>query len=338
MLNGISCRICRLVQKLSNMSHLTVAQRYQIETMHQLGHSQKEIALHIDRHKSVVCRELKRNCDQRNQTYKAELAQRKYTRRLVSKPKLIRFTEAVKQHVNDQIEKDYSPEQIVGSANKKGIACVSAERIYQYIWEDKKQGGTLYKRLRTKGKRYRKRGALKDSRGIIPGRIDISQRPQIVEDKTRFGDLEVDTVIGANHKGALVTINDRSTGMVKIRIVKSKEAHAVEIAIVDALQEWKPLLSTMTSDNGKEFARHQTISEKLEIDFYFAKPYCSWERGANENLNGLIRQYFPKKISFEAITEHDVQLVETILNNRPRKRYNFETPLNMFNQKVAFVT
>jgi len=295
------------------MSHLTVSQRYKIETMHQLGHSQKDIAICIEKHKSVVSRELKRNCDQRNQTYKADLAERKYKQRLITKPKFIRFTQGIKQYVNEYIAQDYSPEQIVGVAKKQDIICVSHERIYQHLWQDKKQGGILYKRLRTKGKRYRKRGALKDRRGSIPGRIDISQRPSIVEEKTRLGDLEVDTVIGANHKGALVTINDRCTGMVKIRKVKSKEASVVKEAIIEALQEWKPLLKTITSDNGKEFTFHESISQCLNIDFYFAKPYHSWERGANENLNGLIRQYFPKKSSFENITQQEIQRVEEIL-------------------------
>jgi IS30 family transposase len=197
--------------------------------------------------------------------------------------------------------------------------------------------------LRTQGKRYRKRGQKKDQRGIIPNRVDIDKRPKIVEEKTRVGDFEVDTIIGKNHQGALVTINDRKTGIVKIRKVNSKNAEQVAQAVIDALTPYKPFLHTITSDNGKEFALHAQISQHLGVEFFFAKPYHSWQRGANENLNGLIRQYFPKKTDFSTISDHQVQMVEEKLNNRPRKRFNFESPLYMFNlltnsSKVAFVT
>jgi len=201
----------------------------------------------------------------------------------------------VKEHVNFWIKEDYSPEQIVGVARLEGINCVSHERIYQHLWHDKKQGGVLYEHLRTQGKRYRKRGSAKDKRGQIVGRVDIGERPKIVEEKKRFGDVEIDLVIGKDHIGALLTVNDRVTGMAKIAKISSKEAVVVEAAVKKILQEWKPMLHTITSDNGKEFANHQSIATSLEVSYYFAKPYHSWERGANENMNGLIRQYFPKK-------------------------------------------
>jgi IS30 family transposase len=277
-----------LVQNLHGMSHLTQAQRYTIAVLKKENRSQTYIAKQIDKSKSVVCRELQRNSDKRSGDYRAELAQNKCLERHQKKPKKIRFTDSVKSYVIEGLDKDYSPEQIAGLAKKEGFECVSAERIYQYVWHDKQQGGLQYHRLRTVGKRYRKRGSAKDKRGQIVGRVDIDKRPKIVEEKTRFGDLEIDLVIRGNHKQALLTINDRLTGVVKIRKVENKEADGIEKATVAALQDWKPLLHTITSDNGKEFANHSAIAKELKIDYYFAKPYHSWERGANENLNGLI--------------------------------------------------
>lgn len=322
------------------MKHLTVEQRYTISVLKEQGSSQKEIAKMIKKDKSVVSRELSRNCDQRSGKYSHELAQRKYRKRIEQKPQHIRFTPEVQEYVKKGLEEDLSPEQIVGIATKEGKPCVSHECIYQHIWLDKKQGGKLYEHLRTQGKRYRKRGSKKDRRGIIINRVDIDHRPTIVEEKRRFGDFEIDTVIGKNHKGALVTINDRKTGLVKIKKVINKEAGTVAKSAIEAMMPYQGLLHTITADNGKEFALHQKISEALKISFYFAKPYHSWERGANENLNGLIRQYFPKKTDFASITDEQVQWVENKLNNRPRKRHDFLTPIQLFNQteKVAFTT
>jgi len=226
--------------------------------------------------------------------------------------------------------------------NRIGRDCVSTERIYQFVWKDKKNGGTLYKHLRTKGKKYKKRGNLNNGRGQIIGRVDITQRPKVVDKKERFGDLEIDLVIGANHKGALLTINDRATGVLKMRYIESKQAKVIEDNIIELLEEWMPLI--ITSDNGKEFANHIEIAEELNIDYFFTKPYHSWERGANENLNGLVRQYFPKKTNFDLIQKKQVKRAEEILNNRPRKRYNYLTPNEVFanainnNGIVAFIT
>jgi IS30 family transposase len=326
------------------MSHLTQEQRYTIDVLRKEKYSLTDIAERIRRDKSVVCRELQRNSDKRSGAYKADLAIRKCEQRHELKPKKIYFTEAVKTYVNKFINEDYSPEQIAGVAKKEDIICVSHERIYQYIWQDKRQGGKLYECLRTQGKRYRKRGSAKDKRGMIIGRIGIEKRPIEVEQKERFGDLEIDLVIGKDHKGALLTMNDRTTGMVKIAKVESKESANIEKACIDSLKDWQLYLHTITSDNGKEFANHKHIAKALNINYYFANPYHSWERGANENLNGLIRQYFPKKSEFKNITNAEIKNVETKLNNRPRKRFGYQTPNDVFLQKikltekVAFIT
>jgi len=325
------------------MKHLTREQRYTISEMRSSGYKQQEIADVIGKDKSVVSRELKRNCDMRSGEYKSDLAQRKYEHRQRIKPKKIRFTETVKHLVDTWIGDDYSPEQIAGRAKIDNIECVSHERIYQYVWQNKKEGGLLYKRLRHQGRKYRKRGAAKDTRGIIKDRVDISMRPAIVEEKIRIGDLEADTIIGKNHKGAILTINDRVSSFVWIEKLQSKDAGELAIKAVEKIIPHNHWIYTMTSDNGKEFAEHKSIANDLGIDFFFAKPYHSWERGANENINGLIRQYFPKGSSFENITNQQIQYVQHKLNNRPRKKLGFLSPieflsLNLIKQKVAFVT
>lgn len=324
------------------MAHLSSQQRYTIESMSANGFSRKEIAKVIGKDKSVLSRELKRNSDGRNGEYKAKLAQRKYEARQAEKPKYQLFTSEIKSKIEEGLVEDLSPEQIVGLAKKQGQKMVSIERIYQFIWQDKRNGGSWHKHLRTRGKKYRKRGQLKDKRGQIVGRIGIENRPIIVEKRERFGDFEIDTIIGKDHQGAIVTLNDRATGYLKMKKVESKEASAVEQATLALLSDWKPFLHTLTADNGKEFAHHQSISKALEIDFFFAKPYHSWERGSNENLNGLIRQYIPKKTDFSQISEAFIQEIEDKINRRPRKRFGYESPqekLNdLFSQKVAFVT
>ena len=173
--------------------------------------------------------------------------------------------------------------------------------------------------------------------------MDIDQRPKIVENRARFGDLELDTIVGKNHQGGLVSINDRMTGVIKIRLITAKDAAQVKEKIIQSLEDWQPFLHTLTSDNGKEFAGHKEISETLNVDFFFAKPHHPWERGSNENCNRLVRQYFPKGTDFSSISIEDVQKVEEKINHRPRKRHGFLSPNQVFNNlnlipKVAFIT
>lgn len=314
------------------MSHITDEQRCTIERMKKAGYQQQHIALAIGKSASTVSRELRRNRDGRSGSYTADLAGRKSARRKKDKPKAVRFTAAMRAEVERQLARKLSPEQIVGVARREGRDMVSHERIYQHIWQDKKRGGQLHEHMRTCAKRYRKRGAAKDRRGIIAGRVDIEQRPAVVEKRERFGDLEMDTIIGRKHKGAILTINDRASGMLLMRKVSRKESALVAKAAIDALRLWRPLLHTATSDNGKEFADHQLIARKLQLDFFFAKPYHSWERGSNENLNGLIRQYIPKQTDFDTLTDEYIQYVQDQINSRPRKRFNFDTPINEFNR------
>ncbi len=210
------------------------------------------------------------------------------------------------------------------------------ERIYQHIWQDKRQGGDLYQHLRRQGKKYQKRGSNgKQSRGQIIDRISIDDRPKVVDDKKRVGDWEIDTVIGKGHSGALVTIVERKTLYTLIARVYGKCADWVTQSTITLLEPFIDRTHTITADNGKEFAYHKKITEALETAFYFAHPYHSWERGLNENTNGLIRQYFPKQTDFKTVSDDDVYKVMQKLNNRPRKSLGFKTPLQMMQRSFA---
>lgn len=324
--------------KKLNMGHITKEQRYTIEVMLKQGIARKHIAAAIGRDKSVLSREISRNCDERNGVYRSALAERKYQKRLSDKPKPKRFTAKIKKLVDKGLALEWSPEQISSFEYCEPIEMVSHERIYQYIIEDKKKGGELYKQLRCK-KKYRKRLGSKDKRGKIKNQVNIKERPKIVGNRERVGDFEVDLVIGANHKGAMLTINELTTGYTKVRKINSKNAKQVAKMIIKVLKPIKEICKTITSDNGKEFAEHEYVAKQLGVDFYFADPYASWQRGANENYNGLLRQYFPKKSSFENITWREVKRAERRLNNRPRKRLGFKSPVDVINSltKVAFV-
>jgi transposase, IS30 family len=315
------------------MSHLTPEQRYTIASMKQQGYRQNKIAETIGKDKSVVNRELKRNRDERSGAYRSDLAQRKYEYRKSKKNHFTKFNPEMKTLVNELLIQKLSPEQIVGFCRKEGVEMVNHESIYQYIWKDKKRNGRLYEHLRSRGKKYKSRGLKTDKRGQIVGRKGIENRPQEVEKRERLGDLEIDTIIGKDHKGVILTINDRATGMLWMRKLESKDASKLAEASIELLTDYRPFLKTITSDNGKEFSAHQEIAEAFNIDFYFAKPYASWQRGSNENLNGLIRQYIPKKTDFNTISADYIEKIVHDLNRRPRKRYNFESPLNMFNKK-----
>jgi IS30 family transposase len=215
------------------------------------------------------------------------------------------------------LRKGWSPEQISGTFRKSHP--VSHEWLYQRILKDKQEGGDAYRYLRCQKKR-KKRYGKPDRRGQIAHRVPISARPPVVETRSRVGDWEADTVIGAGHKGAIVTLVERKTGYAKLVLVPNKEAAGVTQAILKALFPLRDRVLTLTFDNGKEFAWHQKIAKALEADCYFAEPYSSWQRGSNENLNGLLRQYFPKGTDFRTITKKQLADVEKKLNDRPRKR------------------
>jgi len=325
------------------MGHITLEQRYQIQALLESGKKQKEIAVLLNKDKSTICRELKRN-SQCNGKYKPQVAQQYYKHRRSHSRRSSKWdNKLLKDYVEQQLQAWKSPEQISGiMCKEKHAMLISHEAIYQYIWKDKRKGGTLSKCLRNKGRKYQKRGNKKAGRGLIPNRVDIDLRPKIVEKRKRVGDFEVDLVLGKNHEHAILSIVERKSGFALLRKLSSKESDATAQQILDALLPIKEHVYTITSDNGKEFAQHQTVAHALQANFFFAKPYHSWQRGSNENYNRLLRQYFPKKSDFTSITNEQLRYAQNQLNNRQRKRLGFLSPIqylySLFLTKVAFAT
>ena len=278
--------------------HLTSEQRCQIYILMKRGDSKYTIANELDVHRSTVYREVVRNSGLRGYRYKQAHCKAADRRQSASCKKTKMNAEMITL-IEEKLSLQWSPEQISGWLKKMGhMQAISHEWIYQHVWANKKKGGELYKELRHHGKKCNKRGSGKAGRGCIPNRVDICERPSIVEDKVRVGDWELDTIIGNGHKGAIVSMVDRASKFTQLFLVPRKSSALVNTALVHKLEPIKENVLTLTSDNGKEFAGHQAVSRSLEADFFFATPYHSWERGLNEHTNGLVRQYFPKKKSF----------------------------------------
>jgi len=306
---------------------LTQAERYQITALNQLGYTQRQIAQEVDRCPSTISRELRRN--QGIDGYQAETAQRVSDQRRRKARKHHKRLPELEAWVEARLKDDWSPEQIAGSLRVSGYPLVSHEWIYRHIERDKAAGGDLYKHLRHRRKRYRKRYGSQERRGQIIGRVGIEERPPIVDDRSRVGDWEGDTVRGKG-RSSLVTLVERKSLQVVIQKVDQATAEKTAAAIANRLGAVAKLVKTITFDNGKEFAYHGQIAEALKCDVYFARPYHSWERGTNENTNGLIRQYFPKGSDFDQATDEEIAEVERKLNMRPRKRLGYQAPIEVF--------
>jgi IS30 family transposase len=314
--------------------HLTEEERYQIDDLRREGFNQKEIAGKIGRSESTLSRELRRNKGERG--WRPRQAQLKAVARLVSRGtnNAKRISEAAWRYAEKHLTKDqWSPQQIAGRLELEGLETISHETIYQRILEDKKAGGDLYTHLRCKKKRKKRYGSARSTRGAIPNRVDIDQRPAIVDSRKRMGDWEGDTIIGSHVRGAVIaSMVERKSRFTVLTKAKNKTAPVVTKRINKRMLPIAELVHTVTLDNGKEFSLHRVLAGVLDADVYFAKPYHSWERGLNENTNGLVRQYFPKKIPFDKLTEHDLRQVEKKLNNRPRKSLGYRTPFEIFNE------
>ena len=312
-------------------TQLTEVKRYQIYTLLKKNFSQSDVAKEIGINPSTVSREIARNTGERG--YRPKQANDKALERRKTAAKFRSMTNDMQKTVTDYLLQEWSPEQISGYLKAKGGECVSHETIYQFVLKDKNDGGELYKQLRHSGKKRKKRYGGTDRRGAIKDRVSIEERPKSIEKRTRIGDWEIDLIIGRNHKGALVTIVDRLSLMTLIAKVNSKHAEPVTEATILMLSGYKRSgAHTITADNGKEFAGHQQISQALDIDFYFAHPYSSWERGTNENTNGLIRQYLPKGVEFKAVNDETCNFIMERLNNRPRKCLGYRTPKQVFEE------
>jgi IS30 family transposase len=309
-----------------NYTQLTREQRYQINILRKAGHNQTYISLMVGCHKSTISRELRRNRGQKGyRHYQAgELALDRQCEAYRS-----RIAWQTWQQVERLLRQDWSPEQIAGRLKLEKQPTVSHEWIYLYIYADKRRGGTLHRHLRSQ-KKQRKRYSGYIRRGQIPNRISIDKRPKIVASKGRFGDWEADTIVGARHKGGILSVVERKSKLTRLRKLATKAAAEMKDNTIELLAPLAAKVHTITVDNGKEFCDHELIAAGLQTLIYFAHPYASWERGLNENTNGLVRQYFPKKYEFARITDQNLQLVEDLLNNRPRKTLGYWTPNEVF--------
>src|SRR5215510_8855478 len=318
----------RQVKGRTQMSYtqLTRVLRYQIYALKKAGHNQSEIAKEIGYHKSTISRELKRNRGQKGyRPYQAD--EMAYDRQCDAYRARIAWE--TWQEVERLLRQEWSPEQISGWLKREQRPSVSHECIYLYVYADKRRGGTLHQHLRSQ-KKQRKRYSGYIRRGQIPNRISIEQRPKIVANKARFGNWEADTIIGAQHKAGLLSLVERKSKLTRLRKLHTKAAAEMKDVTIAVLKPLAAKVHTITVDNGKEFCEHEEIASALQARIYFAHPYASWERGVNENTNGLVRQYFPKKSNFAELTDADVQRVEDLLNNRPRKSLAYRTPNDVF--------
>ena len=309
--------------------------RSQIYALKATGTSLNKIASIVERDVSTISREIKRNTGSRGYRYK-QADEKAVERRANASRTPQKLTPTLVTIIEEKLLEKWSPDQISGRLKEKDIASISHEAIYQYIWKNKRAGGSLYKNLRHSGKKYNKRSSGKAGRGCIPNRVDITERPQIVEEKARVGDWEGDTVISAVSKTAILTVVDRHSKFTRIKKLGRKTAENVRVAMKEVMSSLP--VYTVTYDNGMEFAAHQGIAADLNAHCYFATPYHSWERGLNEHTNGLIRQYLPKSVDFKDVTDDEIQAIENHLNNRPRKILGYKTPMEVMMMHPNFQT
>jgi IS30 family transposase len=318
-------------------SQLAREERYQIFSLHKEGFSQCAIARSLGRDPSTICRELQRNQGQHG--YRPTLAQRMSDRRRRRAHKHRKVTPVIWQWIKQLLQQELSPDQISHYLKEHKQVSLNRVSIYRLIHLERAQGGRLFRHLRIVSKPYRKRYRSIDERGQIPDRTSIDARPAVVEARQRIGDWEGDTIVGKRHKSALLTLVERKTLYTVIVKLTGKRADLLTVALIDSLSGFKQWVKTLTFDNGWEFSFHQKIAKALKADVYFAHPYASWERGINENTNGLIRQYFPKGTDFNQVSEEQVALVMQRLNQRPRKTRGYRSPTELFlGQSVDLLT
>lgn len=303
---------------------LTSEERYALATLRRQGYSMRGIARALGRAPSTISREVRRNRreDGRYRCFTAD--QRARARRSRSRRNQ-RFTAADWALVLTCLKLGWSPEQISGRLARSGTLRISHESIYRHIWRDKRRGGTRYKLLRQAGKKRRKRYGSYDSRGRLAGKRHISERPQAVEDRAQVGHWEIDTVLGKG-KPCIVTLVERATGYLLIGKMKARTVAELNRATLALLSTTKLPVRTITADNGTEFHGYKHIEAETGTQFFFATPHHSWERGCNENANGLIRQYIPKKKSMARLSQYRCEAIAKRLNTRPRKRFDYRTP------------
>lgn len=320
--------------------HLNIEEREFIQAELWKKKSTRSIALALKRSPSSITREINRNIPLHYQ-YTPRLANERALKKRKFRGRKLRLKSGfIRRYVIDHLKMGYSPEQTAGRLSLEHPRCnISHEAIYQYIYYRVHSNYVRlgYRDLRIYLKRRHKRretkGMRKYQRVFKPKGLSIDERPQEVEERKIIGHWEGDSVISRKSKIGLNTLVERKTGLVLISKIQNGTAEETAQTVINRLQYFTP--KTLTTDNGTENFAYEKIQKQLQIYCYFAHPYHSWERGTNENTNGLIRWYFPKGTDFATISNETIQAVETALNNRPRKRLGWMTPLEAFNQGVA---
>ena len=307
-------------------NHLSQNERYQIFALMKAGLNQTQVALTLGRSKSTISREIQRNSGLKG--YRPKQASLKSEVRALGSRNAKKVSVDTLKSAFDLVRQEWSPEQIAGTMN------ISHETVYRHVYADKDCGGKLFMHLRSQKKRRKRYASGRQRRGQIPNRRSIHERPAVVDLRLEVGHWEGDTVIGARHKQAIVTLVERKSGYAKLFKVKNKTAELVSAAMIKSLKPFDGLVDTITLDNGKEFADHQRVDLELGSTIYFADPFASWQRGTNENNNGLLRQYIPKDRPLSTVTKEELKMIENKLNHRPRKRLGFRTPHEVFYESL----
>jgi IS30 family transposase len=309
-------------------THLTQDERYQIHALRRQGVSLARIAAELERSRSTISRELTRNAGTAG--YKPAHAHVCARKRQCDRRNARQFSVQEWAHVHTYLRLHLSPQQCSGRLKLEKAITISHECIYQHAYQNKAQGGDLVSHLRCQKTRRKRYASGQERRGTLKNRVSIEQRPGVVDKRSRIGDWEGDTVIGKGHQGVLVTLVERKSRYTLAAPLNSRHSAGVTQAIIDLLRPHKTQCKTLTFDNGKEFAEHEFIAQCLQAKVYFAHPYCSWERGLNENHNGLLRQFFPKKTNLLKVTREQVNDAVYCLNHRPRKCLGYRTPHEVF--------
>ncbi len=306
---------------------ITADERYTLACLPWLGRSDGTIGRVLGRHRSTIWRERRRNATRHDGNYRAQLAHWYAMSRRSHSRRNCRFTAAAWHLVRQCLERQWSPEQIAGRLRREGRLRISHETIYRYLWADKRAGGTLHTQLRQVTKRFRKRYGYYDRRGRLGGKRPITSRPAIVTSRGRIGDWEIDTLLGAGQAGACVlSLVERKTGYVVVGHLRQRTTAALNARAIELIRAQRHPVHTITADNGTEFHSYPAIERATTARFYFATPHHAWERGTNENTNGLLRQYLPKAHSMAHLSQSDCAVIARKLNQRPRKRLGYRTP------------
>jgi len=304
---------------------ITFAERYTLGLLRRRGESAAAIARVLGRHRSTIGREVRRNRAASDGTYRPPLADWYARGRRSRARRNRRFSAAELQRVRTLLEQQWSPEQVAGWLRRQGLLWISHETIYRYIWADKRQGGQLYTHLRGARKQRRKRYGRYDSRGRVAGKRPITARPAVVERRTQVGHWETDTVLGPG-RACILSLVERKTGYVVLGQLRARTTAEVNRRATQLIRAQRHPVHTITADNGTEFHDYPAIERATGTRFYFATPHHAWERGTNENTNGLLRQYLPKRRSMASLTQDDCERIAGTLNRRPRKRLGYRTP------------